>query len=435
MTEPSQKIFASAWTKPNRRLAALASSALALPGIAGTANADTPIERAEGAFAFSYYFEDDLSEGKFLDDGDGSRERYEVYTYQLRFDLPVSERVDLGVQILYEEMSGASPWYVAASGTGESLQVMSGATIEDERFDLTVDADFFIDSGKDTFTVGVSTENDYLSVHFGIGAERNYNDKNTTVTTAGTFSYDWIDPSDPRFVTGARRKNGERWNIDLSLGVSQILTRSTIGQISISYKHADGYMDDPYKLIQNLDSGFGLLSDRRPSEKDQVAILTRIRQHVDLLNASVHFDYRFYADTYDITSHTVDLAWHQSIGEWFTIVPSVRYYSQSKADFYETLLPPGVVPRERSSDFRLSPYGALSLRMKAEIVLEDLFRYDASNWLRAVGVNDGFDLIAAMSYERYLSDGGYAITHVAERDEAPGLVKFQVIAFTVSGRF
>ena len=68
-------------------------------------------------------------------------------------------------------------------------------------------------------------------------------------------------------------------------------------------------------------------------------------------------------------------------------------------------------------------------------MLEDLFRYDASRWLRGIGVNDGFDLIAALSYERYLSDGGYALTHVNESDEAPGLVKFQVIAFTISGRF
>jgi hypothetical protein len=420
--------------RPSRRFAALTSSALALPGIAGTAAADTPIERAEGSAAFSYYVEDDLSRNKFHEDGDGDRERYEVYTTQLRFDLPVSERVDLGIQMLYEEMSGASPWYVAPGTTGESLQVMSGATIEDERFDATIDADFYMDKGKDTFSAGVSTENDYLSFHLGIGADRNYNDRNTTLSLSGAFSYDWIDPSDPNFVSTTPREDGEKWSIDLFTGLSQILTRSTTGQLAINYKHSDGFLNDPYKVIQNLDSGFGLLSDERPSEKDQVSILGRLRQHIEPLNASVHFDYRFYADTYSVTSHTVDLAWHQTIMNWLTISPSVRYYSQSKADFYETLLPVGIIPKERSSDFRLSPYGSLSFRIKAEVTLEELFRYDAPDWLRRVGVADGFDLIAAFSYERYLSDGNYALVSVEEDDEAPGLVKFQVFAFTLTGR-
>lgn len=421
--------------RPSRRLAALTSSALALPGIAGTADADTPVERAEGSYAFSYYMEDDLSENKFFDDSVGERERYEVLTHQLRFDLPVDERVDIGVQLLYEEMSGASPWYVVPGSTGEALQVMSGATIEDERFDMTIDADFFMDQGKDTFSAGISTEKDYFSVHGGLGADRNYNDKNTTVSLSGAFSYDWIDATDPEFSNTRPQDTETKWSIDLFAGLSQILTRSTTGQITLNYKHSDGYLSDPYKAISTLGPSDPLLSDSRPGEKDQVSILARLRQHIEPLNSSVHFDYRFYADSFKITSHTVELAWAQSFAEWLSITPSLRYYSQSKADFYETILPAGVTPKERSSDYRLSPYGALSLRLKAEILLEELFRYDSPNWLRALGTTDGLDLIAAFSYERYLSDGNYALVGVEEEDEAPGLVKFQVFAFTLTGRF
>ncbi|HKK51414.1 MAG TPA: hypothetical protein VKA74_07495, partial [Myxococcota bacterium] len=113
--------------RPGRTLTALTSSALALPGIAGSARADAPIEQATGSAAFSYYKEDNLSPGKFLDDGSGSRERYEVFTGQMRFDIPTSERTDIGIDLLYEEMSGASPWFVQSGPSGEALQVMSGA--------------------------------------------------------------------------------------------------------------------------------------------------------------------------------------------------------------------------------------------------------------------------------------------------------------------
>lgn len=416
--------------RPSRRLAALTTSALALPGIAGTARADAPVERAEASYAFSLYLEDDLP-GQNL--ADGSEERYEVLTHQFRFDFPVADRVDLGLSMLYEEMSGASPWFVVASTTtGEPLQVMSGATIEDERFDMTLDADFFLDNGKDTFAAGFSRERDYLSVHAGISAERNFNDKNTTISASGAFSYDWIEPTDAeRF--GNRQNTGEKWAIDLFASFSQILSRSTTGQITINYKHADGYLADPYKEISQI--GGGNLPDRRPDQKDQVSILGRLRQHVEPLNASIHLDYRFYADTYKVTSHTVEFAWYQSIFDFITIAPSVRYYSQSKAEFYDIVLPPGVIRGNASSDFRLSPYGAFSTRLKIEGRLSDMIRTSSNPTLERFGVTGGIDLFLALSYERYLSDGAYALTSVSDFDEAPGLVGFQIFAATLTGRF
>jgi len=404
--------------RPSRKLAALTSSALALPGIAGSASADAPIEEAQASAAYSRFEEFHLSRNKFSPSA-GSRTRFEIDTLQLRFDLPATERMDVGVQFLYEEMAGASPWFVAPGTAGEPLQVMSGATIEETRYDLTLDLDYYVESGKDTFTWGFSKEDDYFSTHGSVGGERNYNDKNTTLAVSGAFSYDFIEPTDPGF-SQARISSGEKWSIELFGGVSQILTRSTVAQINVLYKHSDGYLSDPYKAIQDF-SQSGIISDVRPDKKDQVGVLARLRQHIAPLNASVHLDYRFYADTFKITSHTVELAWYQTFFDVVRIVPAVRYYSQSKAEFYDTLLPVGVVPDERSSDFRLSPYGAVSLRLKGEIELEDLF--------------DAFDFVAAFSYERYLSDGDFALVAVNEREEAPGLVKFQVFAFTLTGRF
>ena len=198
--------------RPSPALTALTTSALALPGIAGTASADAPIERATATGAFSYYREDSLPVRKF-DPSTGSRDRYEVFTFQARADAPVSDRVDIGLDFLYEEMSGSSPWFVTPGPDGEQLQVMSGATIEDERVDATVDIDFYLDEGKDSLSVGFSNERDYLSVHGGIGAERNYNDKNTVLNASIAGAYDWIDPTDPDFSL-ARPESEEKWSLD-----------------------------------------------------------------------------------------------------------------------------------------------------------------------------------------------------------------------------
>ncbi len=177
------------------------------------------------------------------------------------------------------------------------------------------------------------------------------------------------------------------------------------------------------------------MPDRRPGEKDQVSILARYRHHVEVLNGSLHADYRFYADDWEMMSHTVDLAWYQNFLGWLTITPSVRWYSQSKAFFYDPVLPAGTVPKTASSDYRLSPYGAISYRIKAEVEFLDVWNYDAPDWLQAVGVSEGLDLIASLSYERYFSDGRFSISRVDEEDEAPALVRFRVFAFTLTGRF
>ena len=421
--------------RPSKTLTALTTSALALPGIAGSARADAPIERATAASSFSYYKEDNLSPNRFFDDGLGSRNRYEVFQGQLRFDLPMTERTDLGLDILYEDMSGASPWYVRAeTGTGKPLQVMSGATIQDHRLDVLADVDFYMDNGKDTVSAGFSTEKDYASLNLGIAAQRNFNEKNTTLSSAIGFSYDWINPTDADMFD-TRPDNKEKWSVDLFLGIAQILSRASTMQVTFNYKHSDGYLSDPYKAILGIGPGDVLLSDERPDKKDQLSILLRYRHHFESIAGSVHADGRFYVDNYGVNSLTAELAWYQNFFDWLTITPGVRWYSQSKADFYDPVLPAGVAPKHRSSDYRLSPYGALSVNIKAEVEILDAFDYNAPAWLQRIGVSEGMDLIASLSYERYYSDGNFGITSVSESDEAPALVRFHVFSVGLSGRF
>jgi len=437
--EEADEYAAFALPRPSRTLTALASSALALPGIASPAKADAPIERATASSAFSYYVEDNLSPSDFFDDdpgpgeGSGSRDRYEVYTQQLRFDFPVSDRFDVGVDFLYEEMSGASPWFVNVQpGNPKPLQVMSGATIDDERIDGTIDLDYYMDTGKDTFTGGFSIERDYTSMHFGLGAERNFNDKNTVLNVSGAFSYDWVNPTDSE--NSFRPGSDQKWGIDLFAAMSQIVSRAATIQGTVNYKHSEGFLNDPYKAVAFLD-GRAIVTDERPDTKDQVSLMLRYRHHFESLGGSAHGDYRFYADDWGVISHTVEVAWYQTFFEWLTFAPTVRWYTQSKADFYEAILPAAAPPSERTSDYRLSPYGAISIKGKLEVELKDLFDYSPPRWLEQIGVSEGLDLIAALSYERYLSDGAFSITSVSEFDEAPGLVNFQVFAFTLSGRF
>jgi hypothetical protein len=126
-----------------------------------------------------------------------------------------------------------------------------------------------------------------------------------------------------------------------------------------------------------------------------------------------------HVDDWGINSHTFDLAWYQSLPFGFQIVPSFRYYSQSQADFYEVFYEDFTSDGLYSSDYRLSPYGAISYRLKLTYTVEDLF--------------GPVDVEAAVSYERYEASGSFAFQRVDV--ENPGLVAFRLYAARLTVRF
>lgn len=397
-------------------LAALSAAAAALPGLAGSALAGSPPERITTSLQTSYYVEDKLDPGSAVT-GE-QRDRYEIVTQQLSVRAPVLTRAEVGLELGFETMSGASPWYVQPSATpgGRPIQVMSGATIEEQRTDFVLSTSYYFDRTKYSLSGGSSIENDYVSGSFGFGIEREVNDKNTVWDLGFTYSTDDIDPTDSGdFIT--RVDSASKESVTLDFGLSQIVSSSAIVKGSLSYKNSDGFLSDPYKMAF---VGNNLRADSRPSERNQVALMLRYRQHVAALAGSLHLDYRFGWDDWDLTSHTFDLAWHQ--GLWrdrFSLVPSLRYYTQSQAFFYAPFYDFARPDGFHSSDYRLAPYGAIRYGLRANARIDD-FPWD-------------LDWTVSLAYERYLSDSDFALVPVAV--ENPGLVSYQLMSFHFGTRF
>ncbi|MEO2236818.1 MAG: DUF3570 domain-containing protein, partial [Candidatus Poseidoniia archaeon] len=171
-------------------LRALATSALALPGIAGSALADAPRDRPELSYRFSHYREDDVASHKVT--AGATTERYVINSHQFRYATPFGERMDLNFDLLYESMSGASPIRIDPAPISGVELVMSGATIEETRVDVLAGANYYFDNGRAGGSFGVSHENDYLAVNLGIDGETHLNDKNTTLLGGLGMSFDTI---------------------------------------------------------------------------------------------------------------------------------------------------------------------------------------------------------------------------------------------------
>ena len=247
---------------------------------------------------------------------------------------------------------------------------------------------------------GYSDESDFESTFGSINMSWELNDKLTTLSSGfGYTSNDILREAGSgggghHGGGGDEDENAEDFEADstfrsFNLGLTQIMGKNTLFHMNGSYTHQKGYLSNPYKLVyvrgeitaeEYMDvllagpddpAGFSnatnlevlgpeLFREVRPDKRHQWTVSAGVNQHIPALDASVHFDYRYYMDSWDINSHTFELAWYQSLPWGITVTPNIRYYSQSSADFFA---PYFLAPRadgNYSSDYRLSDYGKLS---------------------------------------------------------------------------
>ena len=371
-------------------LRALTAAALALPGLAAAQADGLQVD-----YQFSHYQERDLPASRNV--SGRPSERYEVESHQVRMSQPFGER-QLTAEFLYETLSGASPWFVLPDAEGDPVQVMSGPTITEERYGAQISGSSPInDEWSGTLSGGFSEENDYRS-GFG-GGELSFRPNNGRLTyiASASLARDRIRPTQGATPVGVIQdfKTAHQFNI----GAAYVLNPRTWIQGSIGYQNHRGYLSDPYKAVFIVDDA-STVFDNRPRDRQGIHAMARLRHFNEQWQGAWHVDYRYYDDDWDVRSHTLEITWHQTLSEHWQVSPGVRWYSQTEAFFYapffQTLPNDGFV----SSDYRLSPFGAISLRLDAQR------RWD--RWTVTAGV------------EQYRASASYSLESVAV--EAPGIV-------------
>ena len=324
-------------------LIALSTTALALPGIALS---DAPPSQSIASYKISNYSEDDIerSESPF-----GDLERYDIDVHQFKLISPIGRNFSFSLDANHETMSGASPWYTSSDVNGDPIVALSGASgIYDERSEVSFSTSYYLDQGTVSGTAGYSEENDYRAIYYALGGSRNFNNELTTLSFGYSYSSDEIFPTDAKRFNRVKheRKNSKSGVVS----VSQIISQNSTYQLSLNISEQSGFLSDPYKL-----------KDVRPSDKTQIAVTNSYRHFFEDSNSALHINYRYYHDDFGISSHVVDSSWHQNFGRSLRVVPSIRYYTQSAANFF-TNIDDFAKPESQyqSSDYRLSAFGAVS---------------------------------------------------------------------------
>lgn len=308
---------------------ALMAAALALPGIAPPASAQTMPD--EGVVSLRYLDYRDWQPG-------ADRMRVESPSFYVM--KPFGGSWVAEGSVVYDAMSGASPRY---------FNTLSGASVTDHR----TAGDAKLTRYFDRYAIGVggvvSSERDYLSRGGGFDVRWWTEDRNTTVAFSFAGTADTINPVNEVVV------DAKKHTLDFLVGVTQAINPNAIVQSNVTYSRGHGYYSDPYKIL-----------DARPDRRRVLAWLTRWNQAVPSVDGTLKLAFRLLDDSFGSTSVMAGAEWAQALPHGFTVTPGLRYYTQSAADFYRNPpFPTGYVPGEYyTADTRLSAFGAFTGSLK-----------------------------------------------------------------------
>ena len=401
----------------SKKLQSLTAAAIALPGIGPVQAAEEPPEDHTVALSFTRYVEDSIdasvtSTGTAVD-------RYEIEISQASYRGAISDKVALSIDYAADVMAGATPWYVRPRTAlteitdATPVQVMSSASILDIRRDYSVGARVYNKTSNYGGFLRYSDENDYSAITLGMEYSKERSSKLATWLIGSEYSSDSIKPTQTageiERVTAEDKKS-----FSLYGGYTQIVNRVTSLQIGGSFTRHSGYLSDPYKKSWVFDPDTSQqkpYQDLRPDARNQYTLTAQLRRYLKPRNAAVHFNYRFYFDDWELSSHTFQLRLIKSYGHHWQVIPGVRLYSQGEADFYATYYVKGLrADGFRSSDYRLSSFGSISASLKVIKKLE--------HWKLSVYV------------ERYSSEESLGLNSVELSN--PGLVNFTRFSFGIS---
>ena len=335
----------TAAAKKNNSTGALLAAALALPGIL-PATALAQLAPDPGLIALKYLDYRDWQPGA---------DRMRVRSPSFYARKPLSDSLQAEGSIVYDSISGASPLYHNTLSGASRLGVTDYRTAGNAKLTKYFDPVAVGGGGA------VSSERDYLSRALSLDVRVSSDDRNRTLAFGIGGASDRINS------TNGVAEGKERHTLDLLAGITQALSPEAIVQSTVTYSPGHGYYSDPYKAI-----------DVRPDHRRIFAWLTRYNQHLPWLDATVNLSYRYLHDSFGSSSHTAEFAWNQPLPDGWSVVPSLRYYTQSAADFYfDPPFPQGFVfGQPYSADTRLSAFGALTSGVSIVKRLPDGWSFD-----------------------------------------------------------
>ena len=269
----------------------------------------------------------------------------------------------LMVQKQLGQSAAVSGNYYVDAVTSASIDVVTTASpYTEKRSEQSVGLQYL--AGKSTMSAGYSrsSENDYdaNSAHFNI-SQSMFGDL-STVTLGYSYGRDEVGKTGQADFS----EDADRQQFRISL--SQILTRDWIVDLGYEAITDEGFLNNPYRSVRYLDptssKGYSYEAEQYPFTRTSNALSIRSKYYLPY-RAALSGEYRFFNDTWGIQAHTLGLGYTHPWKDRWMIDLRYRFYTQTKADFYNDLFPRAQAQNFLARDKELSTFNSHSIGIGA----------------------------------------------------------------------
>ncbi|MGE0871777.1 MAG: DUF3570 domain-containing protein [Kofleriaceae bacterium] len=298
----------------------------------------------------------EVSTTLFAERRDGGEGGLMVIHPQLDFGIDLGRFITLDASYAADAVSGATSvvYQVDAISTATSFSDFRsegtvGFGVHGRRSRLAVSGTF-------------GTERDYLTRQIGGAASVDLPGRNTTIGLAYRHSFDRVcnrdnalvapleakaligdDPCDKRSVmfgkdhidptTGMRLTTWSPLRIDRAQAtLTQNLSPVMNMQVALFGEVLEGFQSNPYRRVR---IGPNAPQEHIPDTRARWSISARLNRYFPKLKGAVHFDGRFYDDTWRVVAGNLELAYSQYAGKSLLFRFHTRIYQQTAAKFFK----------------------------------------------------------------------------------------------------
>jgi hypothetical protein len=225
---------------------------------------------------------------------------------------------------LFDKVSLSGTYYVDMVSNASIDVVTTASPFKERRTEYGLSADYLYRDALVTVAASSSDEPDYKADGVSIDVSQEVYGGMTTVNMGFSRGKDKVGKKgDFGFFDYAKH-----WRY--RLGVTQILTPRWLASLGFEAVSDEGFLGSPYRAARVFGAFVPERNPRtRSSRSIKLSTVAEVRPRT-----SVHAEYRYFYDTWDIKAHTFQAGASGYVGESFQLDGYVRFYKQSKALFY-----------------------------------------------------------------------------------------------------
>lgn len=335
---------------------------------------------------------------------DENSNRVSVSAPSLTASYDIGTDYNIKADFVHDSVSGATPTWKSDTGSGASGKISNsgnyvyenqnftearnaGSLMITKRFknrdELYTGFDYSRESDFDSKSVSA----DYMhyidkshnqSVNVGISYTLNEILSNQNVIDSEQNKRYEEDDDENEFDSGSgASKKEESTSLNIQAGITQILNDHSAIKLDAFTILDNGYLTNPHaNIVRNYNrSNQKLVTENRPDKR--VAYGANLK-YITMVGADMSFktNYRFYSDDWNINSHTIDSDIYYTLNSDITLGIGLRYYTQTKAKFYNKNIDFFTKEIYASSDERLSSFDAMTYKANIDFKYNNNISYN-----------------------------------------------------------